>query len=120
MKNKIYHLSSCSTNKKILDQLPNKEKVELINIKDKNIDEQDLDYCAKEMGSYEALFSRKAVKYREWGLNTRDLSEKEIKEYILSEYTFLKRPVSIINSKVFAGNTKDMVEKLTEEMSNVD
>lgn len=119
MNNKIYQLSSCSTNKKILDQMPNLGKVELINIKESNISEKDLEYCAQKAGSYEALFSKKAVKYRELGLNKVVLTEDQIKKYILDEYTFLKRPVSIINGKVFAGNTNEAVNGLKEELEKL-
>jgi arsenate reductase len=119
MKNKIYHLSSCSTNKTILAQLENLGKVELINIKESNINPNDLDYAAKYLGSYEAVFSKKAQKYRLLKLNERELSEDEIRNYILEEYTFLKRPVSFINGKVFAGNTKESVENLKVEMSKL-
>jgi arsenate reductase (glutaredoxin) len=120
MKNKIYHLSSCSTNKMILGQLENLSKVELINIKEVNISPQDLEEAAKQLGSFEAVFSKKAQKYRLLKLNERVLSEEEIKNYILEEYTFLKRPVSFINGKVFAGNTKESIESLKAEMSKLD
>jgi arsenate reductase len=38
------------------------------------------------------------------------LSEAEIRELILSEYTFLKRPVIIKNNQIFVGNLKKTVE----------
>ncbi len=60
-------------------------------------------------GSYEALFSRRALKYRELGLNEKTLSEKEYKKYILKEYTFLKRPVLIFNDQIFIGNAPKVV-----------
>ena len=100
--------------------MSNLEKVDMINIKESNISEKDLDYCAKKLGSYDALFSKKAMKYRELGLNKIELSEDQIKHYILEEYTFLKRPVSIINGKVFAGNTNDVVIGLEKELKSLD
>jgi arsenate reductase len=60
-------------------------------------------------GSYEALFSRRALKYREWGLNEKQLSEKEYRQYILDEYTFLKRPVVINGKDIFIGNAPKIV-----------
>lgn len=118
MKNKIYHLSTCSTCVKILAQIEDKSGIELINIKENNISEADLDYAAKALGSYEAVFSKKAMKYRSLKLNERTLTEPEYKKYILEEYTFLKRPVSIINGQVFAGNTKDSVAQLVNACKN--
>ncbi|HMP29123.1 MAG TPA: ArsC/Spx/MgsR family protein [Saprospiraceae bacterium] len=119
MENKIYHLSSCSTNKKILSQLKNLDKVRLINIKESNINSSDLDYAALQLGTYEAVFSRKAQKYRALGLHEKTLSENEMRQLILEEYTFLKRPVSFIEGKVFAGNTKESVEGLFEAMNKL-
>ena len=60
---KIFYLKSCSTNQRILKEL-NLEGVELQNIKEENIDEKTLDFLKEKMGSYEALFSKKAMKFR--------------------------------------------------------
>ena len=65
-------------------------------------------------GSYEALFSRVARKYKELGLSKQNLSETDYKNYILEEYTFLKRPVICIENKVFVGNTKSVVEAVKQ------
>ena len=106
---KIFHLKSCSTNQRILKEL-NLEGVELQNIKEQNIDEKTLDFLKEKVGSYEALFSKKAMKYRSMGLNEMSLSEADYKKYMLEEYTFLKRPFMINNDEVFIGNTKSVVE----------
>ena len=63
-------------------------------------------------GSYESLFSRRALKYKELGLKDKKLDEKEYRNYILNEYTFLKRPVVIIDDKIFIGNEKKTVKAL--------
>jgi arsenate reductase len=60
-------------------------------------------------GSFEALFSRVALKYRALGLNEKKLTEKDYRKYILQEYTFLKRPVMINDGKIFIGNTAKVV-----------
>lgn len=109
---KMYHLSTCSTCKKIIDQLPKDHGIELIDIKSNNITERDLDYAAKHFGSYESVFSRKAMKYRSMGLNEKVLTESDYKNLVLNEYTFLKRPVTFIDNEVFAGNKKDSVTNL--------
>lgn len=106
---RIYHLKSCSTNVRILKEL-NLEGVELINIKEQNIDEQTLDMLAEKVGSYEALFSKKATKYKTLGLAEKQLTEADYKKLMLEEYTFLKRPFIIIDDQVFIGNAKDTVE----------
>jgi arsenate reductase len=109
---KMYHLSTCSTCKKIIDQLPINHGIELIDIKANNISEQDLEKAGKYFGSFESIFSRRAMKFRSMGLNEKILTENDYKNLILSEYTFLKRPVTFIDGEVFAGNTKDSVTNL--------
>ena len=111
---KIYHLATCTTCQRILKELrPGKEYV-LQDIKTEYITEKQLDEMKEMAGSYEALFSRIALKYRSLGLNTKKLTEKDYRKYILEEYTFLKRPVLIINSKIFIGNSPKNVAAAKE------
>ena len=70
----------------------------------------------KMAGSYEALFSRVALKYRALGLDKKKLTEDDYKKYILEEYTFLKRPVIIIDNKIFIGNSKSNVAAAKAEL----
>ena len=63
-------------------------------------------------GSYEALFSRRAMKYKEWGLKDKPLTEKDYRDLILQEYTFLKRPVVVNGKKIFIGSEKKTKEAL--------
>lgn len=105
---KIYHLSSCSTCKRIMSELP-MESFEKQDIKTQAITEDQLDEMKNLAGSYEALFSRVAMKYRSMGLNEMDLKEDDYRRYILQEYTFLKRPVFLIDGQIFIGNSKKNV-----------
>ncbi|MDX2359402.1 MAG: ArsC/Spx/MgsR family protein [Crocinitomicaceae bacterium] len=107
---KIFHLKSCSTNVRILKEINPSAEVELQNIKERNIDEKTLDFLKGKIGSYEALFSKKAMKFRSMGLNQMELSEADYKKYMLEEYTFLKRPFMINEEEVFIGNSKSVVE----------
>jgi arsenate reductase len=52
------------------------------------------------------------MKYKELGLKDKPLTEKDYRNYILEEYTFLKRPVTIIDDKIFVGSEKKTVEAL--------
>ena len=61
-------------------------------------------------GSYEALFSRRAMKFRSMGLADMDLGEADYRRLIIEEYTFLKRPVLLTDDAVFAGSAKASVE----------
>ncbi|MFT5182998.1 MAG: arsenate reductase [Flavobacteriales bacterium] len=104
---KIYHLSNCSTCQRIIKELDLKqENCEFQDIKTNPISADDLDVLAQIAGSYENLFSRRAMKYRELGLGDKKLTEKDYKSYILGEYTFLQRPVIVIGSSIFIGSSK--------------
>ena len=107
---KIYHLSSCDTCQKIIKQINPSKEVELIDIKTQNIDPKTLDWLKEKVGSYEALFSKRAIKYRSLGLNEMTLTEADYRKYMLEEYTFLKRPFMINGEEVFIGNAKKEVE----------
>lgn len=113
---KIYHLATCNTCQRIIGQLNNGEGFELQNIKEKHVSAKELDKMAKQAGSYEALFSRRAMKYRSLGLNEKTLSEKDYRNWILKEYTFLKRPVVQIGDTYFIGNTKKVVAAAVEAL----
>jgi arsenate reductase len=110
---KIYFLSTCDTCKLILKDIDAKKKgFELQDIKTEKITASQLEEMKKMAGSYEALFSRRALKYKELGLKDKKLDENDYSDYILQEYTFLKRPVSILNNKIFVGSEKKTVEEL--------
>lgn len=111
---KIFHLSTCSTCKKILDAIDVSD-FELQDIKETNIGPEELDFVANKIGGYEAIFSKRAMKYRSMGLNNADLSEEDYRKYMLSEYTFLKRPFVIDEEEVYVGNSKKTIEKLIEK-----
>lgn len=107
---KIYHLSSCSTCQKILKQINPGKDVELQDIKEKNIDESTLDWIRDKAGSYEALFSKRAMKFRSMGLHEMKLTEQDFRKLMLEEYTFLKRPFMINGEEVFIGNAQKEVD----------
>ena len=68
-------------------------------------------------GSYDSLFSRRAMKYKSMGLKEKNLSEVDYKKLSLDEYTFLKRPLIIIEGKIFIGNSKKVVASVIEEIN---
>jgi len=113
----MYCLSTYSTCTAIIrDTAINKKGFELQDIKTAKITAAQLDEMKKIAGSYEALFSRRALKYKSLGLKDKSLTEKDYRKHILEEYTFLKRPVTIINNKIFIGSEKKSVEALMNEL----
>lgn len=115
---KIYYLKTCSTCQRILKEIDAaKHGFELQNIKEDSITPEQLEEMKSLAGSYEALFSRTAIKYKALGLKDKSLSEADYKSYILDEYTFLKRPVILVDQDVFVGNSKKVVESLIAKLA---
>lgn len=114
--NKIFHLSTCNTCQRIIGELGGGEGFELQDIKSKHINAQELDDLKEQAGSYEALFNRRAMKYRGMGLHEQQLTEADYRRLILEEYTFLKRPVVIINGEAFIGNSKKVVAAAKDKL----
>lgn len=114
---KIYHLASCNTCQRIIKEMNIGDDVELQNIKENNIDAKTLDALKEKVGSYEALFSKRAMKYKSMGLKDKNLSDADFRELMLEEYTFLKRPFIIFDDEVFIGNAKKTVEAAIKSYS---
>ena len=114
--NKIYYLSSCDTCKRILNSLAPINGIELIDIKTDPITKEQLADLKELAGSFEALFSRRARLYKERALGSKTLSEDDYRDLILEHYTFLKRPVMLINGKIFIGNSAKVVEAARQEI----
>ena len=114
---RIYHLENCTTNQRILKEIKPGKEFEMVNIKETNIEPEVLDWLKEKVGSYEALFSKRAMKYQEMGLKDKNLTEADYRKLMLEEYTFLKRPFIINGEEVFIGNTKAEVEKAKTSIS---
>jgi arsenate reductase len=115
---KIYHLTTCSTNQRILAELKPGKAFVMQDIKKEAITPDQLDEMKELAGSYESLFSRVAMKFRSMGLNEMKLTEKDYRKYILQEYTFLKRPVIINGNEIFIGNAPKTVAAAKESLGS--
>ena len=111
----VFFLKTCDTCKRILKEFDFTD-FNLHEIKSTAITEDELNEMKNLAGSYEALFSRRAQNYKKLGLKDVELSEDDIKNYILSDYTFLKRPVVIDGDKIFVGNEKKNLEALGQHL----
>ena len=116
MRKKVYHLSTCSTNQRIIKELRIGDEFEYQDIKTQSITPAQIEEMHTISGTYEALFSRRAMKFRARGLHEKQLSEADYKALILEEYTFLKRPVFLIGEKIFIGNAKKTVAQVSENL----
>ena len=114
---KIYHLATCSTCQRILKEIAPAKEVKLQDIKTEKITPAQLDEMIAMAGNCESLFSRKALKYRAMGLHEKKLTEKDYRNLILQEYTFLKRPVIISGKQIFPGNAAKNVAAAKKALS---
>ena len=115
---KAFTLPTCKTCQRIFDDLqPAEHGCDVVDIKAEGISSEDLDAMKAHAGSYEALFSRRAMKFRSMGLADKTLSEQDYRKLILEEYTFLKRPVFLTDEGVTAGSAKAEVARARDLIS---
>jgi arsenate reductase len=110
----VFHLSSCSTCQRILREWDLDDSYTLQDIKTEAITAEQIDKMIDLAGSAESLFSRRAMKYKSMGLADKNLSEDDYRSLILQEYTFLKRPVLILDDQIYVGNSKKIVAEALE------
>ena len=114
---KVYYLSSCSTCDRILKEVKD-HHFKLQDIKFDAITEEQVDQMYQFTNSYEALFSKRARKYKSICLKDQNLKEEDFRNLILVDYTFLKRPVFIVGHEIFVGNSKMTIDSLKKCLVN--
>lgn len=108
---KVYFLQTCDTCRRILREV-NLEGFEQQEIKANPVTVKQLEEMHQFSNSYEALFNKRAKLYKAMDLKNQTISEADYRQYILDEYTFLKRPVFIVDNEIFIGNSKKVIERL--------
>ncbi len=113
----LYWLPNCDTCQKAKKFLDAKgvEISLLHNLKQDNLKRKEIENLAQMIGGVDLMFSRRAIKYREMGLNKREVSETEMLDLITSDYTFVKRPVLVRNGKAIAGFSEKSFESFLLE-----
>jgi len=114
---KVYFLQTCDTCKRILKEV-GVEDFEKQEIKTNPITATQLEALYSHTNSYEALFNKRARLYKERDLKNKNITEAAYRELILEEYTFLKRPVFIINDEAFVGNSKKVIAAVKEKLAD--
>lgn len=117
--NKIYYIASCDTCRKIIKSLPKGNDLVFRDIKQDSLTTDELEEMYQLSGSYEALFSKKAQLYKSMNLMDKSLTEDDYKKYILEHYTFLSRPVFVINNAVYVGGTQQNMLQVMKALANV-
>jgi arsenate reductase len=115
--NTIYYLASCDTCRKIIKSLPENHNLVFHDIRQNPITAAELEQMHELSGSYEALFSRKAQLYKSLDLKSKSLTEADYKKYILEHYTFLSRPVFLIDGKIYIGNSQKNITEVIKALS---
>ena len=117
----VYHLPNCGTCQRIIRDLKLAERgFSLRDIKGQPVQPGELEEMRTLSGSYASLFSKRAIKYKTMGLKDRVLTEDEIRGLILEDYTFLKRPVVIIDGELFAGSEQNTLDLLAARLGGGD
>jgi len=111
---KVYYLSTCDTCKRILKEVNLTSDFIKQDLKKEPLTEVQLEELRALSQSYESLFNKRAKLYKERDLKSKSLSEPDYRNLLLEHYTFLKRPVFIIQDHIVIGNSKKTVEALKQ------
>ena len=112
---KVYFLQTCDTCRRILKEI-NLEGFDKYEIKANPVTVSQLEEMYSFSNSYEALFNKRAKKYKAMGLKNEVITEDDYSQLILEEYTFLKRPVFLVENGIFIGNSKKEIDRLKEKI----
>lgn len=95
----LYWLPHCSTCVKAQDFLLEKGVAIAAthDMKADRLSRDVIEQLAAKVGGVEALFSKRSMKYRAWGLHEQTLSETDMLDNMEKEYTFIKRPVVVFD-----------------------
>lgn len=117
----LYWLPHCSTCQKAKAFLESKGVVftTVIDIKTTPLSKQQVLALVEGIGSAEALFSKRALKFRSLGLHEQTLTPEMLIDHMSTEYTFIKRPVVVFEAdkRVFAGFSAKQYEQYFTSIS---
>ena len=116
MMKKVYYLSTCDSNKRILKELNLSKEFVKQEIKANPVNENELEKLYNYTGNYENLVNKRSRLYTSRKLSTKNLTEIDFKNLILEHYNFLKRPILINDDQIFVGNSKSVVAAALESL----
>ena len=114
----VFYLKNCNTSKRVIKEVGIDSNFEIRDIKENKLTPEEVGLLAEIAGSYKALFSKNARKYREYNLHLKNLTEADCKKYLLEDYTFLKRPTIVIDDKIFIGSHRNTVKQLAFHLAH--
>ncbi len=103
----MYWLPYCTTCQKAAQYLKAQglEVAATRDVKTQPLSRDEVAQLAALVGGPDALFSRRAIKYRTQKLAERQLSDDDLLDLMTAEYTFIKRPVLVRGARAKAGFT---------------
>jgi arsenate reductase len=110
----VYWLPHCTTCQKAVQHLHDRG-VRISSYRDlkaEPLTEPEVRELARRVGGADALFSRRAMKYRQRGLHEQTLTEEELVRLMTEEYTFVTRPVIVRGDRATAGFSAKRVDAL--------
>ncbi|MDY3343925.1 arsenate reductase family protein [Riemerella anatipestifer] len=111
----VFYLKTCSTCKRIMQDL-DLSGWNLREIKSEPINEEELSQMYAITKSYEELFSKRSTQIKANNIDVKELKEDDFKTFLLQHYSFLKRPVFLIENKdVYIGNSSKTIEALQQK-----
>jgi len=116
MKRKVYFLSTCDTCRRIMKEVGVDDSFEQQDIKFSPVSEEQVDHFYQFTGSYEELVNKRARKLKEVLAEAPVNEDADYKKLLLSDYTFLKRPVFEIEGELFIGNAKNTVDAIKAKL----
>jgi arsenate reductase (glutaredoxin) len=113
----FYWLPNCSTCQKAKGWLERRgvKITDMRDIKEDPLSRKEVEDLAKTLGGPAELFSKRAIKYREMKLSEREVLPAEMLDLMTDEYTFLKRPIMVINDQATAGFFERSFESFLNE-----
>ncbi len=81
-------------------------------VKENQLSRKEVENLVKLVGGEEKIFSKRAMKYRSLGLNEMELTDEDLVNYMVEEYTFIRRPVLVYDETALAGFSKKKYDEL--------
>jgi arsenate reductase len=112
----VFYLKSCNTCTRIIKEIKLNSSFVFREIKSNPLTLKEIEMIHDLSKNYESIFNKRAKLFTEKKLKDVTLTELEYKNYILENYTFLKRPVIITDQKIFIGNSKKNILELKKHL----
>ena len=112
----VYGLPYCTTCQRAMQYLQERGVTVqgFRDVKTQPLSRAEVEELARKVGGAEALFSRRAMKYRQMGLHEQTLSDDDLLRLMTEEYTFVTRPVIVRGDRATAGFSAKRVDELVE------